>query len=105
MATIAVIGVGDLTGSVNSLCFSRADSGSMLVAIDDSSDKIISVWEWQRGEKGHKITETRVSRRNVSSNINRNFSNYLFLITFTNFTLSTLTLIICFFQIIISVFC
>lgn len=75
LATIAVIGVGDLTGSVNSLCFSRADSGSMLVAIDDSSDKIISVWEWQRGEKGHKITETRVSRKRK--------------MTFTYFTLST----------------
>lgn len=60
LATVAVIGVGDFTGSVNSLCFSRADSGSMLCAIDDSADKIISVWEWQRGEKGHKITETRV---------------------------------------------
>lgn len=60
LATIAVIGAGEFTGSVNSLCFSRADSGSMLVAIDDSSDKVISVWEWQRGEKGHKITETRV---------------------------------------------
>lgn len=55
-----VIGVGDFTGSVNSLCFSRADSGSMIVAIDDSADKIISVFEWQRGDRGHKITETRV---------------------------------------------
>ena len=61
LATVAVIGMGDFTGSVNSLCFSRADSGSLLAAIDDSPDKIISVWEWQRGEKGHKITETRVS--------------------------------------------
>lgn len=60
LATVAIIGSGDFTGSVNSLCFSRADSGSMLVAIDDSSDKVISVWEWQRGEKGHKVTETRV---------------------------------------------
>lgn len=57
-----MIGVSDFTGSVNSLCFSRADSGSMIVAIDDSVDKIISVWEWQRGEKGHKITETRVKK-------------------------------------------
>lgn len=55
-----MIGHGDITGAVNSLCFSRADSGTMLVAIDDSVDKIISVWEWQRTERGHKITETRV---------------------------------------------
>lgn len=58
---MAIIGHGDFTGAVNSLCFSRADSGSMLVAIDDSVDKIISVWEWQRSERGHKITETRVT--------------------------------------------
>lgn len=32
----------------------------MIVAIDDSADKIISVWEWQRSDRGHKITETRV---------------------------------------------
>lgn len=61
LATVAIIGSGDFTGSVNSLCFSRADSGALLGAIDDSPDKIISVWEWQRGDKGHKITETRVS--------------------------------------------
>lgn len=61
LATVAIIGNGDFTGSVNSLCFSRADSGALLAAIDDSPDKIISVWEWQRGDKGHKITETRVS--------------------------------------------
>lgn len=64
-----VIGVGDFTGSVTSLCFSRADSGSMLVAIDDSPDKIISVWEWQRGEKGNKVTETRVNKNRKIVNI------------------------------------
>lgn len=68
-----MIGHGDFTGAVNSLCFSRADSGTMLVAIDDSVDKIISVWEWQRGDKGHKITETRV---NIT--LCRNYSIRLF---------------------------
>lgn len=70
LATVAIIGVGDFTGSVNSLCFSRADSGSMIAAIDDSPDKIISVWEWQRGERGHKITETRVIFVAVQNDIN-----------------------------------
>lgn len=70
-----VIGVGELTGSVNSLCFSRADSGSMIVAIDDSADKIISVWEWQRGDKGHKVTETRVSQLIV--HMAHRFSEYV----------------------------
>lgn len=55
-----MIGYGDFTGSINALCFSKADSGTYLAAIDDSPDKILSVWEWQRGEKGHKITEARV---------------------------------------------
>lgn len=65
LATVAIIGHGDFTGSVNGLCFSRADSGAYLAAIDDSPDKIISVWEWQRGDKGHKITETRVRNLNM----------------------------------------
>jgi echinoderm microtubule-associated protein-like 1/2 len=58
---MAVIGAGDFVGSVNCLSFSRADSGTLLCAIDDAPDKIISVWEWQRGETGHKITETKCS--------------------------------------------
>jgi echinoderm microtubule-associated protein-like 1/2 len=58
---MAIIGVGEFTGSVNCVSFSRADSGSLLCAIDDAPDKIISVWEWQRGENGHKITETKVN--------------------------------------------
>lgn len=78
LATIAVIGVGDFTGAVNSLCFSRADSGSMIVAIDDSADKIISVWEWQRGERGHKITETRVQ----FSIFKANFGIHFFIIIY-----------------------
>jgi len=55
---MAVIGAGEFTGSVNSISFSRADGGSLIVAIDDSP---ISVWEWQRGDKGHRITETKCS--------------------------------------------
>lgn len=63
LATMAVIGGGDFSGAINCLSFSRADGGSMLAAIDDSPDKIISVWEWQKGERGHRVTETRVSHR------------------------------------------
>ena len=61
LATVAVIGHGEFTGSVNGLSFSRADSGTLLAAIDDAPEKSISVWDWQKGEKGHRITETRVS--------------------------------------------
>lgn len=56
-----MIGVnGEFGGSINCLSFSRSDGGALLAAIDDASDKIISVWEWQRGDRGHRITETRV---------------------------------------------
>lgn len=60
LATVAIIGNGEFTGAINCLSFSRSDGGSLLAAIDDSPDKTISVWEWQRGDKGHRITETRV---------------------------------------------
>ena len=60
MATVAVIGVGEFIGAVNCLSFSRADGGTLLTAIDDAPEKVISVWEWQKGEKGVRITETRV---------------------------------------------
>lgn len=69
---MAVIGTGDFTGAINCLSFSRADSGSMLVAIDDSPDKIISLWEWQRGDNGHRITETRVSYANSTKIAKKN---------------------------------
>lgn len=42
-------------------CFWQ-DGGSLLCAIDEGNDHNISVWDWQKNEKGHKITETKVSR-------------------------------------------
>lgn len=59
LATVAVIGNGDFSGPINGLSFSRADGGVLLAAIEDSPDKIISVWE-VRGDRGQRITETRV---------------------------------------------
>lgn len=67
LATMAVIGMGEFQVAVNCLSFSRCDGGALLVAIDDAPDKIISVWEWQRGEKGHRVTETRCSVDTVVS--------------------------------------
>lgn len=61
LATLAVIGSNEFTNSVSCVSFSQADSGSMLLAIDDGNDKIISVWDWQKGENGRKITETKCS--------------------------------------------
>ena len=42
------------------------DGGSLLVAVDEANEHVISVWEWDKGEKGHKITETKV---NLSSTV------------------------------------
>lgn len=61
LATLAIIGHGDFAGSVCCVAFSRADGGALLAAIDDAPDKCISVWEWQRGASGTRVTETRCS--------------------------------------------
>lgn len=42
--------------------FYQQDGGSLLCAIDEGNDHNISVWDWQKNEKGHKITETKVLR-------------------------------------------
>ncbi|XP_055535670.1 echinoderm microtubule-associated protein-like 2 isoform X2 [Wyeomyia smithii] len=61
LVTQNVIGMGEFTGAINCLSFSRADSGTILAAIDDSPDKIISIWDWQKKENGKRITETKCS--------------------------------------------
>ncbi|XP_030763624.1 echinoderm microtubule-associated protein-like 2 isoform X4 [Sitophilus oryzae] len=59
--TQSVIGINDFSIAVCCLSFSKADGGILLVAIDDSTDHTISVWDWQKGENGYKITETKSS--------------------------------------------
>uniref|UniRef100_A0A1Y1MLA9 Uncharacterized protein n=1 Tax=Photinus pyralis TaxID=7054 RepID=A0A1Y1MLA9_PHOPY len=59
--TMAVIGVNEFDVSVCCISFSKADGGAMLVAVDEASDHTISVWDWQKGENGYKITETKCS--------------------------------------------
>lgn len=53
--------MNDFDLSVCCLSFSKADGGSLLVAIDEAPDHNISIWDWQKGENGYKITETKVS--------------------------------------------
>lgn len=38
----------------------QQDGGGLLCAIDEGNDHNISVWDWQKSDKGHKITETKV---------------------------------------------
>ena len=49
-------GGGDFVNSVSCLSFSRTDGGRHLAAVDESNDHMLSVWEWEKGENGHKIT-------------------------------------------------
>lgn len=60
LTTLAVIGMNDFYKAVSCVSFSKADGGCLLVAIDESTDHNISLWDWQKGEHGAKITETKV---------------------------------------------
>jgi microtubule-associated protein-like 1/2 len=58
--TQAVIGMNDFDLSVCCLSFSKADGGTLLLAVDEAPDHNISIWDWQKGDNGYKITETKV---------------------------------------------
>ncbi|XP_070578135.1 77 kDa echinoderm microtubule-associated protein-like isoform X3 [Ptychodera flava] len=59
LTTLRIIGVGDFDRAVCCVSFSKSDGGSHLLAVDESNDRVLSVWEWNKGEKGHKITDTK----------------------------------------------
>ncbi|XP_077290985.1 echinoderm microtubule-associated protein-like 2 isoform X2 [Arctopsyche grandis] len=61
LATLAVIGASEMERGVCCISFSRADGGTLLCAVDQGNEHNISVWDWQRGERGSKITETKCS--------------------------------------------
>ncbi|XP_026668685.1 echinoderm microtubule-associated protein-like 2 isoform X3 [Ceratina calcarata] len=61
LATVCVIGNGEFDGSICCLSFSKADGGNYLCAIDETSDHNISIWDWQKSERGTKVTETKCS--------------------------------------------
>ena len=64
LQTLHVLGLGDFDRSLCCISFSKADGGNLLVAVDEG-DHNISVWDWQRSDKGHKITETKCSTETV----------------------------------------
>ncbi|CAG2055365.1 unnamed protein product [Timema podura] len=63
--TLSVIGIGEFERSICCLSFSKADGGTLLCAVDEAPDHNISVWDWQKGERGQKITETKCSSDTV----------------------------------------
>ncbi|XP_059086390.1 echinoderm microtubule-associated protein-like 1 isoform X5 [Tigriopus californicus] len=65
LQTLHIVGIGDFERSVMCVSFSKADGGNLLVAVDEGSDHTMSVWDWSRGERGTKITETKCSTETV----------------------------------------
>jgi WD40 repeat protein len=60
--TLHIIGQnGDFERGISCIAFSKLDGGNVLCVVDESNEHSISLWEWQKGEKGHKITETKTS--------------------------------------------
>ncbi|GFT82787.1 echinoderm microtubule-associated protein-like 1 [Nephila pilipes] len=63
--TLHVIGAGEFERAVCCVAFSHADGGALLCVIDESVEHTLSLWDWQKGEKGHKITETKSATETV----------------------------------------
>ncbi|XP_046384237.1 echinoderm microtubule-associated protein-like 2 isoform X2 [Ischnura elegans] len=67
LSTLHVIGLGEFERSICCLSFSKADGGTLLCAVDEAPDHNISIWDWQKGERGQKIAETKCSVDTVVS--------------------------------------
>ncbi|XP_071743387.1 echinoderm microtubule-associated protein-like 2 isoform X11 [Lepeophtheirus salmonis] len=65
MLTIHILGLGDFEKSICCVSFSKADGGNLLLAVEETSDHTISLWDWQRSDRGSKITETKCSNETV----------------------------------------
>ncbi|KAK6645396.1 hypothetical protein RUM43_001673 [Polyplax serrata] len=59
--TVATIGMNEFEKSICCLTFSKVDGGALLCAIDESMDHTITVWDWQKKERGAKLTENKCS--------------------------------------------
>ncbi|VDK37930.1 unnamed protein product [Taenia asiatica] len=58
LETLHVVGLGAFENSVSCLAFSKTDGGALLAVIDEATDHIISIWDWQRTRR---ITESKTS--------------------------------------------
>ena len=60
--TLHIIGQnGDFDRGISCLAFSKLDGGNILCVVDESTEHSISLWDWMKSDKGHKITETKTS--------------------------------------------
>ena len=60
LETLKVIGAGVFDRAVCCLSFSKVDNGALLCAVDEHNDHMMSIWEWNKGARGNKITEMKV---------------------------------------------
>ncbi|XP_077868401.1 77 kDa echinoderm microtubule-associated protein-like [Saccoglossus kowalevskii] len=65
LTTLRIIGINDFDRAVCCVSFSKSDGGSHILAVDDANDHVLSVWEWNKGEKGSKLSETKSSNDTV----------------------------------------
>lgn len=60
--TLHIIGLnGEFDRGIACLAFSKLDGGSLLCAVDDSNDHVVSLWEWHKGSNGHRLSECKSS--------------------------------------------
>ncbi|CAH8432819.1 unnamed protein product [Schistosoma guineensis] len=64
LKTLKIIGLGEFERSVCCLSFSKTDNGVKLCAVDEATDHVISIWDWQ---KSRKITETKCSTEPITA--------------------------------------
>lgn len=58
--TLHIIGQnGEFDRGISCLAFSKLDGGNLLCAVDESNDHVVSLWEWQKGSNGHRLSESK----------------------------------------------
>ncbi|XP_065321025.1 uncharacterized protein LOC135928488 isoform X3 [Gordionus sp. m RMFG-2023] len=64
LQTLAVIFDKSFEKAITCICFSQTDGGKLLAVIDDSSDHILSIWDWERSTK---LIETKTGPDQILS--------------------------------------
>lgn len=61
LTTLHVIGEGEFQRGVSCVSFSKVDGGKMLLAVDESNEHVLSVWDISKDNKHPKIAESKSS--------------------------------------------
>lgn len=58
--TLHIIGLnGEFDRGISCLAFSKLDGGNLLCVVDESNEHVLSLWEWQKGSNGHRLSESK----------------------------------------------